>query len=221
MPSADPDLDTTVASWECAISAVAPLASHPSATMFRRFVLPVIPPACVPSPVLARTARDLGSRMKIDGFTTEWADSEWIFGYNASAQASEEASDDSKWGSNDDVNQIRITWDAHNLYLATEGRIWGNNIILFIDSVPGQGLAKMTDLTSWRRNFFFDTTGVSSGGGFAPDLFAATWDQNLTPRLIVDKQQRQNDKDLVDDETSGTYFVSAATFDQGNTGPAM
>jgi hypothetical protein len=189
--------------------------------MPRRWIVLATLAALVASPAAARTARDLGGRMSIDGFATEWADSEWVFGYNPTAQALEEAVDDSKWGSNNDIFQIRVTWDAHNLYLAGEGRIWDNNMMLWIDSVPGEGLGKMTDLTSWRRNFYFDTTGISQGEGFAPDLFAATWDRNLSPRLIVNLGRRQNDKDLVDDELSGSYFVAAATFDQGNTGRSM
>ena len=189
--------------------------------MFRRVVLLVVLTLAAASPGSARTARDLSDRIKIDGFITDWADSEWVFGYNPGAQAPEEALDDSKWGSNDDINQILITWDAHFLYLAGTGRIWDNNMILWIDSVPGQGLSKMTDLTSWRRNFFFDTTGTAQGGGFGPDLFAATWDRNLSPKLVVNKGIRQNDKDLVDDEASGSYFTSAASFDQGNLDRAM
>jgi len=110
----------------------------------RRVVLLVVLCGFAASPVFARTARDLSSRIRIDGYTTEWADSEWVFGYNPRAQAAEEASDDSKWGVNDDVNQIRITWDARFLYLAVEGRIWDNNVILWIDSVPREGLDKMT-----------------------------------------------------------------------------
>ncbi len=189
--------------------------------MIRRTIAALILTALATSPSLADTARDLSGRMKTDGYTSEWTDQERVFGYNLRAQAPEEAIDDSKWGSSNDVNQIRVTWDANYLYLAVEGKIWGNNVILWIDSVKGSGLSKMTDLTSWRRNFFFDTTGVSRGEGFAPELIAATWDQNLSPHLVVDLGRRQNEKDLVDDEQTGTYFVSAATFDQGNTGRSM
>jgi len=59
---------------------------------------------------------------------------------------------------------------------------------------------------------------VSNGGGFVPDLFAATWDKNLTPHLVLDKRQGAGQ---VDDELSGTYFTSSASFDQGNIGRSM
>src|SRR5262249_26073842 len=152
------------------------------------------------SPSLAATARDLRQRIVIDGYTNDFTDDERVFGYNATAQESEEPSNDSVWGVNDDINQIRITWDARYLYLAAEGRIWDNNMILFLDSTPGRGLGAMDSLNSWRRNFSFDTTGSFAGQGFAPDLFAATWDGNNTgPRIIMQEaSQRVRDFQLSD-----------------------
>ena len=161
------------------------------------------------------TARDLSGRIKIDGFTNDFSDDEKIFGFNAAQGLPEEASDDSKWDNND-ISQIRITWDAKNLYLAGEGITYNNNMILFLDSDPNRGLQAMTNLNSWRRNFVFDTTSVGGDGGFAPDQFVATWDGNTTPRLIVQKSGTQ-----VDDEQSGGFFQSAATFQQNNRGRAM
>lgn len=172
--------------------------------------------AFLASPALAVTARDLSARIRIDGFTNDFTEDESVFGVNAEASALEEATDDSRWGVNNDINQIRITWDAENLYLAGEGRTWNNNMVILIDAVPERGLESMTALNSWRRNFVFDTTGAASGLGFAPDFFAATWDGNATPRLIVQLNGNQ-----VDDEISGQYFTSAATLLQGNTGRAM
>ena len=165
-----------------------------------------------PSLVGAVTARDLSARIKIDGYTGDFTDDETIFGVNPDGSL-QEATDDSKWGVNDDINQIRITWDARNLYLAGEGRIWSNNMILFIDSVPHQGLARMDSLNSWRRNFFFDTTGVE---GFSPDLFVATWDGNTSPRMITQLRGQ-----IVEDDVVGPLFSAAATFSQGNLGRAM
>ncbi len=167
-------------------------------------------------PAHATTARDLSSRMRIDGFTSEFADDEKVFGFNPAASAAEEASDDSRWGVNNDISQIRISWDARYLYLAGEAKIWDNNLILLIDSVPGRGLTTMTTLNSWKRNFDFDTTGTAQGEGFAPDLFAATWDGNAAPRLIVQQAGNQ-----VDDEQVGPFFNAAATFLQGNSDRAM
>jgi hypothetical protein len=174
----------------------------------------------VAAPAGARTARDLSSRMRIDGFTSDFADSERVFGVNPSLEEPEESTTDSQWGENNDVNQIRITWDDRNLYLAGEGRIWDNNMILFIDSWPGIGLGSMDSLNSWRRNFSFDTTGIAGTQGFAPDLFCATWDGNTSPHLIVRRLDAEPQR-VLDLEASGGYFVTAATFDKSNTGRSM
>lgn len=184
--------------------------------MLLRLLSALLLAACVASPAIAVTARDLSARIRIDGFTNDFTEDEAVFGVNPEAAAAEEAADDSKWGVNNDLNQIRITWDADNLYLAGEGRTWNNNMVLLVDAIPERGLESMTALNSWRRNFVFDTTGAALGQGFAPDFFAATWDGNATPRLIVQLNGNQ-----VDDEVSGQYFTSAATFLQGNTGRAM
>lgn len=164
----------------------------------------------------AVTARDLSARIRVDGFTTDYQTDEAMFGFNNAANAPEEAPDDSRWGVNEDVNQIRITWDAQFLYVAGEGRIWDNNMVLLFDTVPNRGLTSMTQLNSWKRNFDFDTTGTAQGKGFAPDLFAATWDGNTSPRLIVQIAGNQ-----VDDQRVGATFNAAATFLQGNPERAM
>ena len=104
-------------------------------------------------PATATTARDLSSRFRIDGFTNDYSPDEIMFGFNTAANAPEEASDDSRWGVNNDITQVRLSWDTQYLYIAGEGRIWDNNLIMLFDSVPGRGLVSMTALNSWRRNF--------------------------------------------------------------------
>ena len=190
---------------------------HPDPTAVRlRLLLVSVLLSSLAVAAHALTARDLSSRMRVDGFTTEFTEDEKVFGFNAAANAPEEATDDSRWGVNNDLSQIRVSWDAQFLYIAGEGRIWDNNMILLFDTVPGRGLTSMTALNSWKRNFDFDTTGTATGTGFSPDLFAATWDGNTSPRLIVQLTGNQ-----VDDERVGPYFSAAATFLQGNTDRAM
>jgi hypothetical protein len=168
-------------------------------------------------PASAVTARDLSGRIRIDGYTTEFTDSERVFGLNPDGTP-QEASDDSKWGVNNDISQIRITWDAANLYIAGEGKIWGNNMILFIDSVQGQGLARMDSLNSWRRNFFFDP---DSAAGFEPDLFVATWDNAQEPPHLITQTIGQTVLDNVIGAQPPNSFTSATTFSVGNSGRAM
>jgi hypothetical protein len=164
----------------------------------------------------ALTARNLSTRMRIDGYTDDFkAGDEDVFGYNTSG-VFQEPRDDSKWGYNEEILQIRVTWDAQYLYFAVEGVCWDNNMILFLDTLPGRGMSDMSNLNSWRRNFQFDQTARTPGDEFAPDVFGATWDRNTSPRLISHVEANK-----VLDEQVGPNFRAAASFDQGNTGRAM
>jgi hypothetical protein len=156
----------------------------------------------------ATTAPHLSTRIVLDGNTQDFEADETIFGPNG-AHTSVEPATDSKWGSNEELTGIRITWDRQNLYLAGEGVTWGNNMVLLLDVVPSQGLSSMVLLNSWRRNITFSPD-------FAPDVFLATWDQNLSPRLLL-----QIAGDQVDDQVVGPLFQAASSFDQGATGRAM
>ena len=164
----------------------------------------------------ATTGGDLSSRIVIDGLTgdaNEWEADEFLFQLNDSDPAvtlDEESSSDSKWGFNNDLNQIRITWDSRFVYVAGDGIIWGNNMLILFDCRPG-GMTEMTNLNSWRRNFSFQ--------GFRPDVFMATWDGNTQPQVwevppgsttINNVQQRPIPS-----------FETVATFQQGSQGRAM
>ncbi|MEO5616823.1 MAG: hypothetical protein ABIS67_03550 [Candidatus Eisenbacteria bacterium] len=163
----------------------------------------------------ARTARDLSSRMRIDGYSSDFASGdEAVFGLDTRGIA-QEARDDSKW-QNNEVYQIHLTWDAQYLYVAVDGKIFGNNLMLVFDTVPNRGLENMTALNSWRRNVNFDAFGRFPGDEFLPDLFGATWDTNTNPRLITHLSGNQ-----VDDSQVGAEFRSVASFDQGNDGRSM
>jgi len=170
-------------------------------------------------PALALTARDLSARFTIDGFTADFEADERVFRFNEQFGEPEEGLNDSKWGEYNDINQIRITWDQTFLYVAGEGRIWDNNMIIFLDVVPGRGILRPDTLNSWRRNFAFDTTGLSRGDGFAPEVFLATWDRNTSPRLLIG--EANDPYRVLDREVSSGLFNAAATFDQSNPGRSM
>lgn len=172
--------------------------------------------AAFTAPSFSATARNLGSTIQIDGYANEYAPDDSVFVLNELTLTLEEPWDDSKWGVNNDINQIFVTWDAKYLYLAATGITWNNNMVLLIDSTPGRGLPSMLEINSWMRKFAFDTTGSASGIGFAPDLFGATWDGNTSPHLIV---QRSGNNVL--DATVGPLFRASASFSTGNTGRAM
>ena len=168
------------------------------------------------APSHARTARDLSARMHIDGYTNDFiTGDEDMFGIDPRSGLLQESLNDSPW-QNNEITQLRITWDEQYLYIAGEGIIWGNNMMLLLDTVPGRGLADMTNLNSWRRNFTFDQFGRYAGDEFLPDIFGATWDTNLFPHLLTQISGNQ-----VDDHIVGPEFKSSASFSNGNTGRAM
>lgn len=177
------------------------------------FVLPVLPIFPVPAAHAVTGMRLVlpggEPRMVIDGFTREYEDGEEVFGFNAEANAPEESENDSKWGPDNDFNQIRVTWDKDSLYIAGEGVIWGNNMVILFDVIPGIGMTSMQSLNSWRRNFSFPLD-------FNPDLFIATWDGNTNPRLLI--YQGGNN---INDQQVGEFFDGAATFSQNARGRAM
>ncbi|RPJ41186.1 MAG: hypothetical protein EHM19_12420, partial [Candidatus Latescibacterota bacterium] len=145
----------------------------------------------------ATTGTELSNRITIDGYSSDFAEDERIFLLTEDG-VPEERNNDSKWGFNNDINQIKITWDSDNLYVAVDGISWDNNILLLFDFVPG-GLEKMTELNSWRRNFVF-------ARNFSPDLFWATWDGNTTPQVW--RFARENQVTQVDI----SLFETGATF---------
>lgn len=151
------------------------------------------------APAAAVTEPDLSGRMTIDGYTNDYSPDEAVFGLTA-AGLPEEAPDDSRWSPQNDVRQIRISWDVRRLYVAVEGTIWGNNMILAIDSMTERGVSTMSLLNSWRRAFDFVP-------GFDPDLFACTWDENTAPRLL-----RHQSGNVVSDDLPGALFQASATF---------
>ncbi len=160
------------------------------------------------------TARDLSARFTVDGFTNDFAADEAVFGFNGPRNVPEESTSDSKWGPDNDVWNLRVTWDAQFLYLAGEAVTWGNNLVILLDPLPGQGLTTMRNLNSWSRNFSFDADSLN------PDLFGATWDTNTLPRLIVHQGGQLGGLQVTDNQP-GALFEAAATFSTNQRGRAM
>jgi hypothetical protein len=162
-------------------------------------------------PSHARTATDLSGRMVIDGLTPEWEADESLLGINDTDPGNpvlEESLSDSKWGFNNDLNQIRVTWDASFLYVAVNGIIWDNNVILLFDYQPG-GMTSMTELNSWRRNFVFQD--------IRPDAFLATWDNNTQPQVWTVLPGAEN----AVAQQPAEAIATVATFADGTQGRAM
>ncbi|MBK7367326.1 MAG: hypothetical protein IPJ04_05270 [Candidatus Eisenbacteria bacterium] len=65
--------------------------------------------AAFTAPSYSDSARDLSGTIHLDGFANEFTSSDALFGYNEIVGAPEEPTDDSKWGVNEDLNQIYVT----------------------------------------------------------------------------------------------------------------
>jgi len=173
------------------------------------------------SPARAATAMDLSGRITIDGFTSDYTDDETIF-QPMPGGGLEESTIDSKWGKFNDVNNVRITWDADFVYVAVEGYIFDNNTMIFFDTLPspdGQN-AGWTDFSSmvggWKRAVSFpETLDAAKGTVLAPDLFLATWDNNTTPQIWQYTGPNQ------DSQVPEGSFATVATFSRDLSGRAM
>lgn len=161
-----------------------------------------------PLPALAATAPSLAGRIQVDGFPGEYTADEALFG-TAPGGEPEESSFDSAWGPDNDLNQIHVTWDRDSIYVSSEGVIWGNNMVVLFDVVPGRGMSTMRQLNAWSRNFTF-------GDDFRPDLFLATWDGNTNPRLLI----HQGGTQVLDNQV-GELFRASASFSTSQRGRAM
>ncbi len=139
----------------------------------------------------------------IDGNSSDFAADEALFG------AGEELDFDSWWGENNDVNQIKLSWDDENLYVAVDGRCWDNNIMLFLDTDPLGGIPDQGRVNSWNRKLFFF--------GHRPDFFLATWDNNTEPQFW----RVQPGATQTVEQVNQSSFEAVATFSQGRPDASM
>jgi len=152
----------------------------------------------------SETADDLSSRIIIDGYSNEFTDDEIILVDSLGNLL--ELPNDSYWGENNDVKQIKVTWDETNLYIAVDACSWNNNVMLFLDIYDDYGVQDLKKLNTWKRSFKFYNLN--------PDFFLATWDTNNNPQFWKVREGSS----LQADEVSVEDF---ATFDTGNLDRAM
>ena len=157
---------------------------------------------------LAATAFAVSSADRLivlDGDSTDFGEDEKLF------RPGEELAFDSRWGENNDISQIRATWNADTLYVAVDGRCWNNNIILFLDTDPTGGIPDLERMTTgWKRKLQFLNR--------EPDLFMATWDGNTQPQLW---RVRPGAQMAADQLQIGQHFRAHASYSQGQPGASM
>lgn len=104
------------------------------------------------------TAPDLKNRIKIDGKTDEYTSDEWIL---TGETAFRERSDDSRWGGDNEISGIALTWDHDYLYVAVTCATYGSVLMVFVDHAAG-GIQDLQGAATLRRDVVFT--------GLAPNL---------------------------------------------------
>ncbi len=133
----------------------------------------------------------------IDGRSHDFVEDEIIF------QDGEELAFDSPWGEFNDINQIKVSWNADTLFVAVDGYCWDNNIMLFLDTDPNGGIPDQGEVTSgWNRSLRFI--------GRSPDHFLGTWDNNTSPQMWTVRPGSSTQATML----SESLFNSVASFSQ-------
>jgi hypothetical protein len=130
------------------------------------FVCVLLLPCVSPS----TTSNDLRSRIHIDGRIAEYEANEWVL--DASTRLPEREGD-SRWGADNDIQAIALTWDLYHLYIAVPCVAFNSTLMLFIDSECG-GVGGLDEVEHFRRNIRFSH--------FTPNLLLAT---GSTPSLMT------------------------------------
>jgi hypothetical protein len=109
----------------------------------------------------ATTARDLRERIAVDGSVSDFAGDEWVLD---ASTAFREMPGDSRWGLDNDIAAIAVTWDDHYLYAAVPAATNAGTLMLFIDTMCG-GAPGLASVERFRRNVEF--------GGSTPNFLLA------------------------------------------------
>jgi len=146
----------------------------------------------------------------MDGDSSDFAEDEALF------TDLQELDFDSWWGENNDINQVKVTWDDSTLYLAVDGRCWDNNIMVFFDTDSTRGIRKQDLLNSWARKLeFFDRL---------PEFFLGTWDGATwpdAPQFWKLKPGSTREVEQLNNSGENPLYRGASRFSQGQTGVSM
>lgn len=99
----------------------------------------------------AQPDRDLRSRIAIDGSIDDYTYDEWVLDPHTLVP---ESSGDSRWGLDNDIRRIAVTWDMYNLYVAVDCSIANTSVLVCIDCGCG-GFTGLQDFSLVTRNIIF------------------------------------------------------------------
>lgn len=128
-------------------------------------------------PSHAKTDPDILGRIQIDGLAGDFQPDESLFDTSPSGRL-HESKEDSQWGAEDDIRQIRLTWDRRYLYLSVEGSLTHGRLIVLIDVEPYEGLVTLNNTNQWRRHVNFTSE-------FMPDLVISTTPGEAASRVYA------------------------------------
>jgi len=114
-----------------------------------------------------------------------------------------ESDNDSKWGANNDISSIQVTWDRNYFYVGVDGVCENNNIIVYFDTGENNGISDVSSLSSWKRKIDFEV--------IKPDYFIVASDKNNSPQFwkILSSTSA---------EDKSASVISSATFNGGIKG---
>lgn len=144
----------------------------------------LITPLC-----FAQTGRDLRPRIAIDGLVDEYTLDEWVLDAGTSVP---EPPGDSRWGLDNDIRRIAVTWDVYNLYVAIECTVANTAVLLCVDCGCG-GFAGLQDVPLLERNIVFRdcTPNVIVHAGRSLDRpQALSADCAHAPRILFEDEYR-------------------------------
>jgi len=150
-----------------------------------------------PTATVATTAHDLSARIVVDGRIGEYEDDEWVLDEFSSPA---ESPGDSRWGSDNEVRRVAVTWDDARLYLAVDCVTLDSELILWLDAAAG-GIRGMQSLPNFRRNVVFS--------GFAPDLLLVARPESEEPTAI--RLRSDGAPELLETDVLDARFVQFAT----------
>jgi hypothetical protein len=116
----------------------------------------------LPAVSLSTTSNDLRSRIQVDGRVVDYEKDEWVLDGNTDVP---ERAEDSRWGSDNDIHGIILTWDLYNIYIAVPCVAFNSTIMLFLDTECG-GVKDLEEAGYFRRNIRFSE--------FTPNFLVAT-----------------------------------------------
>lgn len=150
----------------------------------------------IPFLLFARTALPLSEiskegKITVNGITSDFdAETDQVLLSPELTGRYLETESDSKWGSQNELVALKLTWDSFYLYLAADAVLEGNNsVILFLDTGSGTGVEAVSSLDAKRRRIQFR--------GIRPDFFFLAENNRTDPEFYK-----------INSSSSASYWIS-------------